>query len=202
MGTADAVRVADDFAAAASIDASDLTLDRVVHNYEAGGTAEGDGELRQPAVTETIVQFTQRVNGVPVLSPGRGQLSVTVDNDGAVVGVRDTTRPVVDLTDRPRRSPGEPGSAGYPGSAGARRSEPDLSPAGLRRRLDDAWRTQMAGFLLRGGLPAAFSEVPGTAEVGYVVRGHEAVLVARREVQIDAGYGLSKRYRIEVPLAR
>jgi hypothetical protein len=199
LATADAVRAADDFAAAASVDVRDLTLDKVVHNYEAGGTTEGDGELLEPAVTETIVQFTQRVNGVPVLSPGRGQLSVTIDNDGAIVGVRDTTREVIELSDRRRRSPGQPAS---PGSPAVRGDEPDLSPAGLRRQLDKAWRDQMVSFLLRGGLPTGFAEVPGTAEVGYVIRGGEATLVARREVQIDAGHGLSKRYKVEVPLAQ
>jgi hypothetical protein len=202
LATSDAVRAADDFAAVTSLGVGDLTLDKVVHNYEAGGTVEGDGELTEPAITETVVQYTQRVNGVPVLSPGRGQLSVTIDNDGTVVGVRDTTREVVELTDRRRRSPGSPGAPGDPGGPGGRGDEPDLSPAGLRRRLDDAWRTQMVAFLLRGGLPTGYAEVPGSAEVGYVVRGGEAVLVARREVQIDAGYGLSKRYKVEVPLAQ
>jgi hypothetical protein len=185
-----AISAAADFAAHQGVGATDMVLDRVLCKWDAGGTSEGDGEMTEPRVTETVVQFTQEIAGVPVLSPGRGQLSVSVDNDGAITGVRDTTQPIAELGTRPKHvvaAPNEPAA------------EPSLS--GVRSALDSAWERQMRETLLRGRLPIAFAEVPGTAEIGYVMRGDEATLVARRDVEVDCGSGLLKRYRIEAPIA-
>src|SRR5262245_8654584 len=45
-----------------------LTLDRTVLAYTGGGTGEGSGELEEPFVSGTIVQFRQLINGLPVIT--------------------------------------------------------------------------------------------------------------------------------------
>ena len=50
-------------------------------------------------------------------------------------------------------------------------------------------------------MPVGYSLVPGTTEVGYAIDGDQAVLVATREIEVDFGQGLFKRYRLEAPLA-
>jgi hypothetical protein len=185
-----AVRAAADFAAQLGLGEGELVLDRVLLKSEAGGTEKGDGHLTAPRVVETVVQFTQQIDGIGVLSPGAGQVSVGVDNEGTITSVRDTTRPVAELGARPRRMVAAPGAAA---------AQPDL--VDVRRALDGALERQMKASLLRGGLPVGVAEVPGTAEIGYVMAGDEAVLTARRDVQVDCGSGLAKRYRLEVPIA-
>jgi hypothetical protein len=189
-----AIRAAEDVAAQHGVDGDGLVFDRVRLQFEAGGTAEGSGTLQEPVVTETVVQFTQSINGLPVLAPGRGQLSIGIDNDGRPTTIRNTLRPVDELTDRARRMPTPPGASGPPAAVGDRDD--------VEARLDDAWQRRMRGFLVQGSLPRAFAEVPGTTEIGYAIRGDEAALVARREVEVDHGRGISKRHRIEVPLAQ
>ena len=103
-----AIRAAEDVAAQHGVATDDLAFDRLMLQYEAGGTSEGDGTLREPVVTETIVQFTQMIDGVPVLAPGRGQLSVGIDNDGRPTKIRNTVRPIAEVTERGRRTPPVP----------------------------------------------------------------------------------------------
>ncbi len=42
--------------------------------------------------------------------------------------------------------------------------------------------------------------VPETTEVGYDLRGNEGRLVARREIEVDFGEGISKRYEVIAPI--
>jgi Fe-S cluster assembly ATPase SufC len=42
--------------------------------------------------------------------------------------------------------------------------------------------------------------VPDTTEVGYDLRGNEGRLVARREVEVDFGGGIRKRYEVVAPI--
>lgn len=186
-----AIRAAEDIASQHGVATDDLTFDRVLLGFDAGGTAEGDGTMREPAVTETVIQFTQTIDGVPVLAPGRGQLSVGIDNDGRLTKIRNTIRPITELTDRGRRTPPVP-------EAEARLPDTD----DIEGLLDEAWQTRMRAFLVQDRMPKSFTEVPGTTEVGYVMEGDEAALVARRELEVDHGRGILKRHRIEVPLAQ
>ncbi len=185
-----AINAASGFAAQQDLGAGYLVLDRVLLKWDAGGSSEGDGELTEPRVVETVVQFTQQIDGIPVLAPGRGQVSVAVDNDGTITSVRDTTRPVVELGARPRRLVKAPN---------ATTAMPELGE--VRRALDLELERHLRSTLLRGRLPIGYAEVPGSAEIGYVMHDDEAVLTARRDVEVDCGSGLFKRYSFEVPVA-
>jgi len=48
----------------------------------------------------------------------------------------------------------------------------------------------------------AAEAVPDTTEIGYHIRGNEGMLVARREVEIDFGGGMRKRYEVIAPITR
>jgi hypothetical protein len=186
-----AIRAGEDVASRHGVATDDLVFDRAMLHFEAGGTAEGDGTLQEPAVTETVIQFTQTIDGVPVLAPGRGQLSVGIDNDGRVTKIRNTVRPIAEVTDRGRRIPPVP------------EAEPHVPDSGdVEGMLDDALQQLMRRFLVRDRMPKSLAEVPGTTEVGYVMQDDQASLVARREIEVDHGRGFLKRHRLEVPLAQ
>jgi hypothetical protein len=187
-----AIGAARDFARRQGLDAQDLTFDRMLVKVDGGGSDEGDGERIEPRVTETVVQFTQVIDGIPVLGPGPGQLSVSLDNDGTVTGIRNASRGIAELVDRSIVHPPTPD-----GGNQSRGEEPDFD-----RILADGWGDVLRTWLVRGRqVPVAFADVPGSAEVGYVVRDSEAVLVARKDVEVDFGNGLFKRYRVERPIA-
>jgi hypothetical protein len=190
IGLRQAVRMAQDFVRRQGLDTNDLTFDRILLKNTAGGTGAGSGELQAPRVTETVVQFTQLVNGLPVLAPGRGQVSVSVDNDGQVTALRNTSRPIRELSDLPGTNPRAPGESSTPAAS--------LDPEVL---LAEAFQDRMKDWVVKGRMPVGFKDVPGTAEIGYTYAGDVAILVARKEVEVDFGGGILKRYEIQVPLA-
>jgi hypothetical protein len=169
----------------------DLVLDSIVHVNEAGATTDGDGREEGPFVTETIVQFTQTINGLPVLLPSKGSVSVTVDNDGTVTSLKNSLKEVDELSDRFRSTAQAP-------------DEPTLEDRGFdpKAMLADAWQDRLKETIIRGRMPVAYKVLPETYEIGYSVRDNDGILVARNDIEVDCGSGYFKRYSIEVPLAQ
>lgn len=184
-----AVNIAQDFVRQHGLDREGLTFDRIMFAHEGGGSGTGSGQIEGPYISETTVQFTQVINGLPVLLPGRGRVSVTVDNDGTVTAVKNSTRGIDRLTERlknPSVAPDE------------ERPARDISDP--QQLLAEAWQERMKDWIVRGRMPVQYKIVPGTYEIGYAIRGNEAILVARNDIEVDCGGGYLKRYSVEVPL--
>jgi hypothetical protein len=158
---------------------AELALDHIRYDRHAGASAD---ERVEPRIRERSVGFVQLIDGTPVVSPDGGRLQVRVDNERNVTGIVDSTRPVADLREA---------SAAPPGATAAGVEE--LFGAALQRRLRRAAAS--------GRVPTAVRPVANSTEVGYAVRGNNAVLVARREVQVDFGGGLAKRHVLEEPVS-
>ncbi|WP_224250129.1 DUF6345 domain-containing protein [Hyalangium gracile] len=188
------LRTAQEFLSQAGLQREELVFDRVVHQYEASGSLQGSGSLEAPRIIETSIRFVQAIDGIPVVAPGLGSLTVTIDNDLNITSLSDRTRPVVRLIDQVSMRPPLPGASGP--EAGLSAEElPD--PEAL---LQAAWREHLKQWLLRGRLPRSFAVVPGSAEVGYALQGTIASLVARQEVEIDCGNDCLKRIVVQVPI--
>jgi hypothetical protein len=169
----------------------DVDFDTVRHTMSAGG-APDEGPRDEPRVLETTVQFRQVINGLPVVSQDAGDVRVTLDNDGTLIRIENTTRTVEQLSDRPKTAVPPPGgdSAGLQPRAGG---DPD-------DLLSQAWRSHRAPAAQSEQTAGSAEPVPGTTEVGYHVRGNEGKLVARREVEVDFGGGIRKRYEVIAPI--
>jgi len=185
------VAAANAFVRLLGLDREGVQFDRVIHNWENGGSPTGSGTLETPRVTETLVQFTQTINGLPVVTPGQGKVMVRLDNDQRILGVADTTRPVAALVDQAPAGPPAPGQTETYSPAAGHDVE-DL--------LANAWQQRMKAFVINGSMPRAFAPVPGSTEVGYAIHGNTAILVVRQEVEVDFGHGLRKRYIVEEPI--
>jgi hypothetical protein len=171
-----------------------LTFDRVRLSAEGGGSAGGTGRMEGPYVTATTVQFRQVINELPVLTPGAGEVRVTVDNDGTVTGVQSSVRPVARLNDRPRNTTNTPLQDGPIARA-------DINEdGGYERLLAAEWRKRLAAWVVRGEAPAQYTIVPGSTEIGYDIRGNQAIIVARRAIEVDLGRGFRKRYWLTAPI--
>lgn len=178
----------------------DLVFDRTLVAAAAGGTGEGSGRLEPERVTETIVQFRQTIDGIPVISPDAGVVRVAIDNDGRVTRLQSSVRPTDD-GGRPGRAafPEEPlPPGGAPTSARSRgpAPEPDHETA-----LRAAVGRRLRELIGRGVAPVNVEVVPGSTEVGYAVRENVAGLVARQTIEVDFGSGYRKRYIVEANLA-
>ena len=156
-----------------------------------GGSPNGSGTLETPRIAETVVQYAQVINGLPVVGAGQGKVTVTLDNDRRVIGIVDSTRPVAALVDQGVSGPPSPGMTETPSVQ---------TGAGPEDLLANAWLNRMKSFVVSGTMPRAYATVPGSFEVGYAIRENIAVLVARHEVEVDFGHGLFKRYVVEEPV--
>ncbi|MDN5872633.1 MAG: DUF6345 domain-containing protein, partial [Nitrococcus sp.] len=94
-----AIGKAQDIVRQFGLDRNDIAFDRVFHKYDCAGTIKGSGEIGNPRLCETVVQFTQLIDGVPVIGPGEGKVSVTLDNDQNVTAIVDRTRTVAKLVE-------------------------------------------------------------------------------------------------------
>jgi len=173
-----------------------VVFDRVLLSFEGGGTANGSGQLEGPYTTGTIVQFRQLVNGVPVITPDAGTVRISIDNDGTVTNVHASVRAIEQLRSRPTRSVSAPTPEGF--------AAPVLAPepSNYEQQLAAEFSRQLASWVAKGGggMPLEFTTVPGSTEIGYDIRGNEAVLIARRAVEVNFGSGYRKRYWVTVPL--
>jgi hypothetical protein len=168
-----------------------MVLDQVIELREGGGSDTGDGQMEGPFTTGTMVQYRQLVNGLPLITPSAGCVRVTIDNDGTITDIHSSTRGIEDLSDRPRSTtmePPPPGSASHNGGI-----SPDTA-------LAQAFSRQLRDIVAHGPAPVGYSTVPGTTEVGYDVRGSEAVIIARQAVEIEFDGGYKKRYWVKAPL--
>lgn len=169
----------------------DIDFDVVRRTMSAGG-ASGNGAREAPRVLETTVQFRQMINGLPVVSQDAGDVRVTLDNDGRLTRIANTTRKVAQLSDRPKTIVPGPGA----GAEGVRpRGNGDVE--GM---LSEAWRGHRAAAAREPETAERTAVVPETTEVGYHLRGNEGRLVARREVEVDFGGGIRKRYEVIAPI--
>ncbi|WP_370962263.1 DUF6345 domain-containing protein [Amycolatopsis sp. cg9] len=182
---AEAVRIAQDAVETFGLaDRVDLVADKVRHQYHAGGTPE---EVAEPRVRETHVVFTQLVDGHPVVTPGLGEVRVSIDGGGTVTTIVDATREVDRLT---------AGAPAAPPSARGTAREPSTVDEALDAPLQRLLRRLSAG----GRVPAEVREVPDSTAVGYALRGDDGTPCVRRTVEVDCGEGLAKRYVLEAPL--
>jgi hypothetical protein len=182
----------------------DLILDHVRYDRNAGASAD---ERTDETVREITVSFVQVVDGVPVVSADGGQVQVRVDNDRTVTAIADSTREVRDVREH-QAAPPQPGSrkSRTPETRAVRPSGdidngvPSTNNAAVDDRLDGALQRRLRRVAAGGHFPSGVRAVPTSTEIGYALRDGDAVLVARREVELDFGRGLSKRYVLEEPI--
>jgi hypothetical protein len=184
------------------LDRPDIAFDRVLHKYDCTGSTKGSGQIGTPRITETVVQYTQLIDGIPVIGPGQGKVSITFDNDANVTAVLDTTRRVDKLVEAfsaplPNNGVGARSNGGSGNGAAAPRGNGNIDPQAL---LANAWQERMKTWVLGKAMPERYSVVPDSYEIGFVIRENSATLVAREEIEVDCGGGFIKRFAVEAPL--
>ncbi|MCW6006456.1 hypothetical protein K1W54_18010 [Micromonospora sp. CPCC 205371] len=200
LGSEQAVRAArravDQYRLAENVD---LIVDNVRYDRHAGASAD---ERVDAKVRETTVSFVQVIDGVPVVSPDGGRVHVRIDNEGTVTGIADSTRQIRDLRDQPAVPPPADtrrSRAPHPSrvSGDGERGVAPTGGADVNAALGGALQRRLRKAAAGGRFPSAVRAVPNTTEVGYALRDGDAVLVARREVELEFGSGLAKRSVLE-----
>ncbi|MEW2114179.1 hypothetical protein AB0945_03120 [Streptomyces sp. NPDC005474] len=139
--------------------------------------------------------FRQTFGGLPVVTPGQGEVRVSVDNDGHVVSANVSTRAFV----RSTPTVAGPTAADAPGAEQTHSTVRDP-----REALEAAQTRVLAELSLRSDHRPELQvrDVPGTAEVGYEIDANEAYLVARKQIEIGPEGGFVTRRWVVAPLTR
>lgn len=182
-----AMNIANDFVQQHGLGIDGITFDRIMLSNEGGGEKETE-QIEGPYVNETVVQFTQQINGIPVLLPGKGCVSVTVDNDETVTNLKNSVKSIKRLTEHLKNSSAAP------------EEERPIKDSDPEQLLVEKWQEHMKDWIVKGRMPVQYTTVPGTYEIGYAIKGNEAILVAKNDIEVDCGGGYLKRYSVEVPL--
>lgn len=173
--------------------------DRLLLAREGGGTSGGSGQIEGPHTSATIVQYRQLINGLPVITPGLGTVQITVDNDGTITHVHSSVRAIDQLTDRATTPTDMPAPPGVSAESQPLAPEP-VGPDEYEQKLAAEFSKRLTSWAVKGAMPVGFTTVPGSTEIGYDIRGDEAVLIARKAVEVDFGRGYRKRYWVITPL--
>jgi hypothetical protein len=196
-----AIRRAQEVVRQFGLDRNDIVFDRVLHKYDCAGSSQGSGSIETPRLCETVVQFTQLIDGIPVIGPGEGKVTVTLDNDQNVTAIVDRTRTIAKVAEA-LSAPVPPEAARPTDSARIPQSAPTpaSSETDPQQLLSARWQERMKSWVVSGRMPERHAVVPGSFEVGYIIRGNMATLVARQEVEADCGGGFLKRFVVETPI--
>ncbi|MFI6876691.1 DUF6345 domain-containing protein [Streptomyces sp. NPDC050400] len=186
-------------------DGAELVVDGVHDLMQNTGKKDGS-QIGEPVSLETHVTFRQVLNGVPVITPGRGEFRVALDNDGTVVQATLSTRRATGELRTPASAVAPPSGKGTSAlaSPGSRDPRQALDEAQQRRI---AHLTAMAADSDRSAsdIEARLEvrDVPGTLEVGYEIEGNEAYPAARKLIELGSRDSMFKKLRwVVAPLAR
>lgn len=154
-------------------------LGNIRHRFTCGGTLQGSGVLETPSAIETIVQFRQSYGEVESVNSDHGLIAVSIDNDGRIVNVYDSTKVVLGEVDKHTSNTSSP------------RDPQSVSDTNI----DHQFKRKINRLSGSGGKSAILREA-----VGYDFSGNFGTVVRQRDVEVDLGKKLMKRYKVRVPV--
>lgn len=186
-------------------DGVELVVDGVHDLMQNSGKKDGS-QIGEPVSLQTHVTFRQAFDGVPVITPGRGEFRVALDNDGTVVQATLSTRTPTGDTRTPSSAVAPPSGKGQQALASPGARDP-------RQALDEAQQRRighLSAMAADGDRSAAdieaqleIRDVPGSLEVGYEIEGNEAYPAARKLIEIGSRDSMFKTQRwVVAPIAR
>lgn len=158
----------------------ELKLGNIRHRFTCGGTLKGSGVLETPSAIETIVQFRQSHEGVESVNSDHGLIAVSIDNDGRIVNVYDSTKSVLGEVDKRTSNTSSP------------RDPKGSSDANI----DQQFKKKI--YRIAAGGEGKSSVL--RAAVGYDFSSKLGAVVHQKDVEVDFGKNLKKRYKVRVPL--
>jgi hypothetical protein len=182
-----------------------LGFDKIRLEYENGGsTKAGKSTLGNPSTAETTIHYRQIINGLPVITPGEGELALTVDNDSVVTHVRSSVRQVESLSPFATNTTSTPAEGKLP-KPKSKVEQTDVTPLGnedqgVEALISKEWKKHMLFLLAKGDAPLQYDAVPHSTEIGYHISGNEASLAVIRAMDVNFGGGYHKRYWVIAPM--
>nr|WP_294517803.1 DUF6345 domain-containing protein [uncultured Rhodopila sp.] len=157
-------------------DIQGLSVVAVLPALHAGGPVNGGPGGQEPETFEHIAIYRQVVAGLPVLTPGAGEVRVHVAASGQVRRILDTRLEIGELRDSGPFAIEAPAPATGTVRAKALTATQDVLAA---------LRQEASRF--SGGTDGSSTLIPDSIEFGYALRGTDLVPIARATVEIGKG---------------
>jgi hypothetical protein len=164
----------------------ELKLTSVRYATAAGASSAGSGKKVDAHVVETDFEFRQVINGMPTINADSGFVRISVDNDGKVTKIQNTTKGILDLSPKSKTSAPDPANKA-------------AHTSGLRLESDINKVQQAELMKILSQNNGTAKTIAGTQqiiadEVGYDVSKNYGKIVAQKTVELDMGKDLKKRY--------
>ncbi len=189
-----AIELADKLIAACNFrsEGIELELDSARVGMAQGGTPEGSGQITEAYESDITLVYRQTVKGVRSVNASHGLVAVTVDNDGTITQVHNSTRPVTGVSDRARMQV----------------SDPDGTTKPKALITDELHRNQLFSSQLRQltntDIPVSRTSAPLNrlvhSAIGYDFSDAYGKLVDEREYDVQLSKEVAKRYKLRVPI--
>lgn len=173
-----AIEIAKNYIKKIGINEEDLAID-CIRLTEMGGGKFDKGEVIEsiePFVIETSIQFSQVINKLSVILPGKGEFLVTIDNNGDIVKVRNSMKKIIKFIDK-------------------RDNTISMNP---EKSIANIWEEQYLKYWNDKSIK--YDEIPGSYEVGYFIKDNKAILVAKKDFKVIFEDGFCKNYSIQASL--
>jgi hypothetical protein len=190
-----AVAKAEEFVKSLNLKDVELKATHTYNGYACSGTTKGSGRIDDTKTVETVIEFRQYINGVPVINAGSGKVRITIDNDGRITNANIAVKPVKGFESslEGKKQPTDPSLT--------KAVKKDLieSPELRNRAFNDILnntRNEKAN-------SAIFKEQKVDIirdKVGYDINGDYGSITAHREVEISYPDSLSKRLKLRLPI--
>jgi len=159
----------------------ELKLGNIRHLLTCGGTLNGSGILETPSAIETIVQFRQTHQGVESVNSDHGLIAISIDNDGQIVNAYDSTKLVLGEVEKRASNTSAPRDPKKAADINIERQ--------FKKKIDK---------IAAGGGKTKSSTLREV--IGYDFSGNFGDVVHQKDVEVDFGKKLKKRYKVRVPL--
>lgn len=191
---AKAVDVAEKLITACNFRSKDieLELDSARVGMSQSGTPDGSGTINEAYESDIMLIYRQTVKGVRSVNASHGLVAITVDNDGTITQVHNSTRPVTGLSDRARMQVSDP--------EGKAKPKPLVTDELHRNQEFSRRLNELTGV----DVPVSRSSAPLNglvhSAIGYDFADAYGKVVEEREYDVQLGEGVAKRYKLRVPI--
>lgn len=155
--------------------------------FTSGSNFKGLERTERSDIVETIIQFRQHHDGVESVNSDHGLIAISVDNDGNVTNIYNSTKAIAGITQKPASAITPPPE---------KTKSTDLSKD---KQFEHKIKRIVNGSVGGDGIKKNGKVNVLTDKAGYDFSGNLATIVHQRDVEIALDNSFAKRYKLRVP---
>lgn len=155
--------------------------------FSSGANFKGLDRTEKTEIVETIIQFRQHHNGVQTINSDHGLIAISIDNDGKVTNIYNSTKAIAGTTKKPLSEITPPPE---------KVKSTDISK---EKQFEHKIKRIVSGSVIGNGVKKSGKVNVLSDKAGYDFSGNMANIVHQRDVEISLDTEFAKRYKLRVP---